>query len=127
LRDNRYSCFLSENTRLPMMAMPDAIRAIIGLMQAEKARISVRSSYNVAGMSFTPGELAKEIRKHLRGLRIHYTEGDPRQHIADPWPESMDDSTSRDDWGWSPRFDLPALVAAMLQNIGRKRTFAYDL
>ncbi|QEC52486.1 nucleoside-diphosphate-sugar epimerase [Anseongella ginsenosidimutans] len=127
LKNQAYDCFLTENTRLPMMSMPDAIRATVELMQAEKEKISIRSSYNIAGINFTPGELAAAIRKHIPGFRISYLENDPRQKIADSWPESIDDSFARSDWNWEPGYDLPGLTSAMLENISRNRTFVHDL
>lgn len=110
-----------------MMSMPDAIRATIELMQAPGDRISIRSSYNISGLSFTPAELAAAIEEHLPGFRITYLENDPRQQIADSWPESIDDSTAREDWNWKPDYDLAALTSAMLENISRNRTFVHDL
>ncbi|MFS8617863.1 MAG: NAD-dependent epimerase/dehydratase family protein [Solitalea sp.] len=127
LKTNSYRCFLAENTRLPMMSMPDAIRATIELMEAPRERIRIRSSYNIAGISFTPGELAAAIRARLPGFRINYLENDPRQEIADSWPESIDDTEARQDWNWKPAYDMDRLTDAMLKNIRRNRTFVHDL
>ena len=96
---NPFECFLSENTRLPMMYMPDAIRATIGIMEAESEKVLLRSSYNISGFDFTPAELANEIRKHIPGFEISYNP-DFRQAIADGWPSSIDDSVARQDWNW---------------------------
>ncbi|RMG23715.1 MAG: NAD-dependent epimerase/dehydratase family protein [Bacteroidetes bacterium] len=120
LEKGRYTCFLSAHTYLPMMYMPDAIRATLELMHADADRISIRSSYNVAGMSFCPAELAAEIKKHLPDFSISY-EPDFRQAIADSWPRSIDDSQARLDWGWQPAYDLSRMTADMLKNL-RLRT-----
>lgn len=127
LKHKKYECFLSEGTRLPMMAMPDAIRAAIELMQTEKDKVNVRSSYNLAGISFAPAELSAAIREHIPEFSINYLKDDPRQKIADSWPESIDDSYARNDWGWRSEYDLASLTEAMLENISRNRTFVHDL
>ena len=117
LKDGRYTCFLREDTRLPMMYMPDAIRATIELMDAPAAQVRERGSYNLAGMSFTPRELADEIGHHVKGFVLS-CEPDFRQAIADSWPEVIDDAQARADWRWAPRFDLSAMVRDMLQHLG---------
>jgi len=111
-----YSCFLKENTELPMMFMDDAIRATLELMAADSDKLSVRTSYNLAGCSFTPEEITLEIKKHIPEFKIIYTP-DFRQAIADSWPNSIDDSVAKKDWGWSSQYDLPKLVSIMLENI----------
>jgi nucleoside-diphosphate-sugar epimerase len=111
-----FSCFLKENTELPMMFMDDAIRATLELMAADSDKLSVRTSYNLAGCSFTPEEITKEIKKHIPEFKIIYTP-DFRQAIADSWPNSIDDSVSKKDWGWSSQYDLPKLVSIMLENV----------
>ena len=116
LKHHRYTSFLSEETRLPMMYMPDALRATIGLMDAPSARVKVRSSYNVAAMSFTPRELAAEIRRHLPDFVIDYAP-DVRQQYADSWPRSIDDSVARADWGWQHQYDLVRMTEDMLAHI----------
>ena len=116
LKQNFYKCFLAENTRLPMMYMPDAIRATIELMEADYNRIKVRSSYNIAGMSFTPKEVFDSIKKYIPDFKIEY-EPDFRQQIASAWPESIDDSYARKDWNWKPEFDLDAMTKDMLYQI----------
>jgi nucleoside-diphosphate-sugar epimerase len=116
LRKGSYTSFLSEDTYLPMMYMPDAIRATISLMESPSEKIGIRSSYNIAGVSFSPKELAAEIRKHLPGFRISYAP-DSRQNIADSWPQSIDDSVARSHWGWTPEYDLPGMTRDMLENI----------
>lgn len=116
LEHKKYTCFLNEGTYLPMMYMPDAIRATIELMAADKSQITVRSSYNLAAMSFSPKEIAAEIRKHIPEFNIRY-EADYRQQIADSWPKSMNDSLARKEWGWKPEYDLPRMVEDMLQHL----------
>ena len=111
-----FSCFLKEDTALPMMFMDDAIRATIEIMQAPAEKIKIRSAYNLAGSSFTPAELAKSIQHHLPDFRISY-EPDFRQAIADSWPNSIDDSYAQKDWGWKAQFDTEAMVEVMLKNV----------
>lgn len=117
LAKNSYECFLSENTALPMMFMDDAIRATLELMDEPAEKISIRSSYNLGGISFTPEMLAVEIRKHLPNFSISYKENDPRQAIADSWPKSIDDTYAQKDWGWKLKFDLKEMTAEMLNNL----------
>lgn len=112
----RYTSFLRADTRLPMMYMPDAIRATIELMEAPASKIGVRTSYNVAGMSFSPAEIAAEISKHIPGFEMEYAP-DYRQQIADSWPQSIDDSSARDHWGWKPEYDLSSMTADMFMNL----------
>jgi len=116
LESKKYECFLSEDTYLPMMYMPDAIRATIELMEAPVNKIKVRTSYNLAGMSFSPKEIAAAIQKHIPSFSITY-KGDYRQAIANSWPQSIDDSVARNDWGWKEEFDLDAMVKDMLNNL----------
>jgi nucleoside-diphosphate-sugar epimerase len=116
IEDGRYTCFLKEDTYLPMMYMPDAIRATIELMEAPADRISVRTSYNVSGMSFSPKEIAACIKKHIPDFEIDY-KPDYRQAIADSWPQSIDASVATADWGWKPEFDLEKMTADMFDNL----------
>ena len=111
-----YNSFLKEDTYLPMMYMPDAIRATIDLMHADADKLTVRSSYNLNGISFSPKEIAAEIKKHLPDFNISY-EPDSRQQIADSWPKSIDDTPAQNDWGWKPEFDLASMTEDMLKNI----------
>lgn len=115
-RGERYTCFLGPDTTLPMLYMPDAIRATMELMEAPAASLRVRSSYNVAGLSFSPRELAAAITARLPGFRIEYAP-DHRQAIADSWPRSLDDTHARADWGWHARIGLDQLVEDMLANV----------
>jgi len=116
LSKGSYECFLSSDTKMPMMYMDDAIQATIQIMQAEGDALSIRSSYNLAAMSFTPAELAAEISKQLPDFTISYAP-DSRQQIADSWPASIDDSEARRDWGWQPQYDLAQMTVAMLDNL----------
>ncbi len=116
LRGERYECFLGPETTLPMIYMPDAIRATIELMEAPAAQVAIRSAYNVAGLSFNPRELAAAIVKAVPDFKVAYAP-DSRQAIADTWPQSLDDSHAGADWGWKARIGLEQLVADMLANI----------
>ncbi|MGB0915312.1 MAG: NAD-dependent epimerase/dehydratase family protein [Crocinitomicaceae bacterium] len=116
---NDFSCFLTEDTALPMMYMEDAIRATMELMEAPKENIKTRSSYNLSGCSFTPKEISEEIKKHIPNFSISYAP-DFRQAIADTWPGSIDDSTARADWNWKEKYNLPMLVKTMLDNVDVK-------
>ena len=111
-----YECFLKEDTYLPMMYMPDAIRATIELMEADAEKIKVRTSYNLSGMSFSPEEITAEIKKHVPDFTTTY-KPDYRQAIADSWPQSIDDSVARKGWGWKEEYDLSAMTKDMLENL----------
>jgi len=116
LQEGSYECFLSEETALPMMYMDDAIRATIEIMEAPIETIKIRSSYNLSGISFTPAEIALEIKKHIPNFNISY-KPDFRQKIADSWPASIDDTNARADWNWRHQFDLAAMTSEMLENL----------
>jgi len=116
LKSGSYECFLSENTVLPMMYMPDAIKATIGIMQADAEKVKIRSSYNLSGFSFSPKDIAEEIRKYIPGFTISYAP-DSRQQIADSWPQSIDSQEAQKDWGWKPEFDLAGMTADMIKNL----------
>ena len=116
IKEKKYTCFLKEDTYLPMMYMPDAIRATIELMEAPIENIKVRTSYNLSGMSFSPKEIAEEIKKHVPEFEIAY-EPDYRQPIAESWPQSIDDSAAQKDWGWKPEFRLSSMTEDMLENL----------
>lgn len=120
LKTGKYECFLSENTRLPMMYMPDAIKATLDIMHTESANIKIRSSYNLSGISFSPKEIANEIKKHIPGFEMTY-KPDFRQGIADSWPQSIDDSSARTDWGWKPSFDLVKMTSDMFINLKKQK------
>ena len=119
LNEKHYSCFLSAHTELPMMYMEDAIRATHELMAAESQKIKERGAYNLAGVSFDPQTLAQAIAEEIPGFTIDYAP-DFRQKIADSWPNSIDDSAARKDWGWAPKFDLSALVLAMIEGLKKQ-------
>ena len=116
LSDKTYECFLSSETKMPMMYMDDAIAATIQIMQAPVEQIKIRSSYNLAAMSFTPTEIAAEIKKHIPEFNITY-EPDFRQKIADSWPASIDDAEARKDWNWKHKFDLESMTVDMLEHL----------
>ncbi len=116
LKNKHYTCFLSENTYLPMMYMDDAIRGTIELMQVPTDKLSTRMAYNISAMSFSPKEIAESIKKHIPEFNIDYNP-DFRQQIADSWPKSIDDSLARTDWIWKPEFNLDKMTENMLLNL----------
>jgi len=119
IQQKRYTCFLREDTVLPMMYMPDCIRATIDLMEADLSRLKHHSNYNLAAMSFSAGELAAEITKHIPEFTCEY-QPDFRQEIADSWPRSIDDSAAREEWSWTPDYDLSMMVKDMLEKLEGK-------
>ncbi|WP_417238255.1 NAD-dependent epimerase/dehydratase family protein [Bizionia sp.] len=119
LADNHFNCFLSENTELPMMYMEDAIKATIQIMEAPASHIHIRSSYNLAAISFTPKDMVHSIKKELSGFTIEYNP-DFRQEIADSWPNTIDDSHARKDWNWEHQFSLDDITKDMLANLSEK-------
>ena len=120
LSDKTYECFLASETKMPMMYMDDAIAATIQIMQAPAEQIKINSSYNLAAMSFTPTEIAAEIKKHIPEFTVTY-EPDFRQKIADSWPASIDDAEARKDWGWKHEFDLETMTKDMLKNLSSEK------
>lgn len=116
LENKKYECFLSEDTYLPMMYMPDAIRATIELMEAPAAQIKVRTSYNLSGVSFSPKEIAEAIQKHIPDFTISY-KPDYRQTIADSWPQSIADHAANEDWNWKHEYSLEKMTGDMLANL----------
>ena len=120
IRYRQYTCFLKGDTRLDMMYMPDAIAAMIDLMLADGARLNHRNAYNVAAMSVTPEEIAGAIRTHIPDFAIDYEVDPVRQAIAESWPQTMDVSAARNDWGFAPKFDLAAMTADMLERLRAK-------
>nr|WP_321232824.1 NAD-dependent epimerase/dehydratase family protein [uncultured Psychroserpens sp.] len=117
--EEHYTCFLSENTELPMMFMEDAIHATVNLMQASSEDIKIRSSYNLAAISFTPKEISEAIKTHIPNFKITY-QPDFRQDIADSWPKSIDDSSARTDWNWNHEFNLEKMTAEMITQLRHK-------
>jgi len=119
IKHKRYTCFLREDTVLPMMYMPDCIKASIDLMEADLSRLKHHADFNIAAMSFSPAELAAEIKKHIPEFTCEY-KPDFRQAIADSWPRTIDDSAAREEWGWEPHFDLATMTADMLEKLGKR-------
>jgi len=120
LTTGHYDCFLEKDTYLPMMYMPDAIRATIALMEAPAENIKTRTSYNVSAISFSPEEIAATIKQHIPDFTIEYNP-DYRQNIANSWPQSIDDSVARADWGWKPEYDLQMMTKDMLENLKKEQ------
>ena len=119
LINNNYTCFLDQNTILPMMYMQDAIRATIELMEAPEEKIKIRSSYNLAGISFSPDDIKKEISKYIPNFEMSY-KPDFRQKIANSWPSSIDDTHAQNDWGWKPKYSLEKMANDMIKNLKNK-------
>jgi len=117
MRYGKYNCFLGADSQLDMMYMPDAIRAMIELMEAAPDQLTVRNAYNVTAMSITPRDLAAAIKQHKPEFTISYDVDPVRQSIADSWPRSVDDSQARQDWGWQPAYDLQTMTADMLEKL----------
>jgi nucleoside-diphosphate-sugar epimerase len=119
IKHQRYTCFLREDSVLPMMYMPDCIKGTIDLMEADLSALKHHADFNLAAMSFGPAELVAEIKKHLPEFTCEY-EPDFRQAIADSWPRTIDDSAAREEWGWEPQYDLAAMTADMLEKLGKR-------
>jgi len=119
IANQRYTCFVEERTVLPMMYMPDAIKATIDLMEADLAQLEHHADFNLAAISFSAGELAAEIKKHIPDFEVEY-KPDFRQAIADSWPRAIDDSVARQEWGWRPEYDLAAMTVDMLEKLGAR-------
>ena len=116
IAEGKFTSFLDENSELPMMYMDDAIRATVEIMQADEDKIKIRSSYNLAAMSFNPKQIAEEIKKHYPDFTINYNP-DFRQKIANSWPASIDDSSARSDWGWKNNYNLENMTTEMIQKL----------
>ena len=117
LKQKKFNCFLDKDTYLDMMYMPDTLKAALNLMEADPSRLKHRNAYNVTAESFTPEELAREIKKHIPDFEIKYDIDPLRQTIADSWPNQLDDSAAREDWGWSPDYDLKAMTKDMIEKL----------
>jgi nucleoside-diphosphate-sugar epimerase len=120
IKTGHFTCYLKKGTHLDMMYMPDALNAAIEVMEADPKQLKHRNAFNVTAMSFEPEQLAAEIRKHVPGFKMDYQVDPIRQAIADSWPNSMDDSAARAEWGWNPKFDLARMTADMLQVLGAR-------
>jgi len=116
LEKNSYECFVKEDTMLPMMYMNDAVRATVEIMEAESEKITVRTAYNLAALSFSAKELSDNVKKHIEGFKCTF-KPDERQNIADSWPTTIDDSKAREDWGWKHKFDLDKISVDMIKNL----------
>jgi nucleoside-diphosphate-sugar epimerase len=119
IKNKHYACFVREDTVLPMMYMPDCLKATIDVMEAEPSRIKVRTSYNISGISFSAGELAAEITRYVREFKCEY-KPDFRQKIADSWPMSLDDTVAKKEWGWKPRYNLASMTMDMLEKLSER-------
>ena len=119
IKNKKYTSFLTRDTTLPMMYMTDAIKATLKIMQADSEKIKIRSSYNIAGCSFSPKELANEIQSYIPDFKISYNK-DYRQEIADSWPNSLEDSLAKDHWGWQAEYNMQKLVKEMIENLNKK-------
>jgi nucleoside-diphosphate-sugar epimerase len=119
IRSGRYTCFVREDTVLPMMYMPDCIKSAIDLMEADYSKLGHHADFNLAAMSFSAAELAAEIKKHIPEFACEY-QPDFRQAIADSWPRTINDSAAREEWGWEPQYDLAAMVKDMLEKLGER-------
>lgn len=116
IKNKSYNCFLEKNTFLPMMYMQDAINATLMIMNADANKVQIRSSYNISGISFSPEDISNEIKKHITNFSISYS-ADFRQKIADSWPNSIDDSIAKKDWGWETQYDLSKMTSEMIHNL----------
>ncbi len=119
IKNGRYTCFLKPDSTLPMMYMPDTLKGIVNLLEADLSELRHHTDFNMSALSFSPAELASEIKKHVSDFQIDY-KPDYRQAIADSWPKSIDDSSAREEWGWKPDYDLPAMVKDMLEVLGER-------
>lgn len=125
LKHKTYSCFLREGTFMDMMYMPDALKAVHQLLEADPAKLLHRNAFNVTAMSFAPEIIAAEIRKHIPSFTMQYAVDPMRQAIADSWPNSIDDSCAREEWGWKPEYTLATMTADMLEKLSKKLSIPY--
>ncbi|MBA7548198.1 putative epimerase/dehydratase [subsurface metagenome] len=117
LKNKKYTCFLNKDTYLDMMYMPDGLKAAVNLMEADPSRLKYRNAYNVTAESFSPEQLAREIKKYIPDFEINYDVDPMRQAIADSWPNRLDDRAAREDWGWSPDYNLEAITKDMIEKL----------
>ena len=122
IKHGRYTCFLKQGTKLDMMYMPDAIKGAIAIMEADSSKLKHRNAFNVSAMSFAPEDISAEVRKLIPGFTMDYEVDPLRQSIADSWPNSMDDSAAREEWGWQPDYDLPRMCEDMIEKLTPKLT-----
>jgi len=120
IQEKEYTCFLKQGTSLDMMYMPDALQAAVSIMEADATGFKHRNAFNVTAMHFKPEDIAAEIKKHIPEFKMEYDVDPVRQGIAESWPNWMDDSAAREEWGWSPKFDLAAMTVDMLENLKKK-------
>ena len=120
IKHRHYTCYLRKDTSLDMMYMPDALRAIVELMEADPSRLVHRNAFNVTAMAFTPSELATAIQRHIPEFAIDYSIDPVRQGIADSWPDLLDDGAAREEWGWRPQYDLPKMTDEMILRVSEK-------
>lgn len=120
LKHKKYTCYLSDNTYIDMMYMPDAIQAMVQLMEADPSKLIHRNSFNIAAMCFTPAQIAEAIKKHIPEFEISYKVDPVRQEIADSWPDSIDDTAAREEWGWDPQYNLEKMTVEMLEKLRPK-------
>ena len=120
IKNRKYTSYIAQGTKMDMMYMPDAIKSILDLMEAEPSKLIHRNAYNIAAMSFAPEDLAAEIMKHIPDFRLDYAVDPVRQEIADSWPNSLDDSAARAEWGWKPEYDIAKMTADMLEKLAEK-------
>ena len=120
IKNRKYTSYIAQGTKMDMMYMPDAIKSILDLMEADPSKLIHRNAFNIAAMSFAPEDLAAEIMKHIPDFRLDYAVDPVRQEIADSWPNSLDDSTARAEWGWKPEYDIAKMTADMLEKLAEK-------
>ncbi len=120
IKNRKYTSYIAQGTKMDMMYMPDAIKSILDLMEADPSKLIHRNAFNIAAMSFAPEDLAAEIMKHIPDFRLDYAVDPVRQEIADSWPNSLDDSAARAEWGWKPEYDIAKMTADMLEKLSEK-------
>ena len=125
IKNRKYTSYIAQGTKMDMMYMPDAIKSILDLMEADPSKLIHRNTFNIAAMSFAPEDLAAEIMKHIPDFRLDYAVDPVRQEIADSWPNSLDDSTARAEWGWKPEYDIAKMTADMLEKLAEKLGKSY--
>lgn len=120
IKNKRYTCYIKEGTYMDMMYMPDALEAIVQLMEADPSKLKHRNAFNITAMSFAPEHIAAEIKKHIPEFEMDYNVDPVRQSIAESWPDSLDDSAAREEWGWNPKYDLASMTVDMLEKLREK-------